>query len=179
MALQLRRAKTDWSGWCKMTVQGALWLAKCYPSILISVFLTGFSYFYQVVIQYCCQEAGWTPFQIWYFPKRSRVLPGIELVTSWMTDVLISILKGRSFFLNKCSNENENDKWYETEGGDSGECWWDEIWETGEPQEKSQPYRPPLCSRGNIVNIHPAGLGSKSRSGQFPGWDFSGVFPQL
>ena len=43
-------------------------------------------------------------------PEKSRVLPGIELVTSWMTDVLISILKGRSFFLNKCSNENENDK---------------------------------------------------------------------
>ena len=28
MALQLWRAKTDWSGCCQMTVQGALWLAK-------------------------------------------------------------------------------------------------------------------------------------------------------
>ena len=28
VALQLRRAKTDWSGCCLMTVQGALWLAK-------------------------------------------------------------------------------------------------------------------------------------------------------
>ena len=28
VALQLRRAKTDWSGCCQMAVQGALWLAK-------------------------------------------------------------------------------------------------------------------------------------------------------
>ena len=28
MALQLRRAKTDWSGCCQMAVQGALWLAN-------------------------------------------------------------------------------------------------------------------------------------------------------
>ena len=28
MALQIRRAKTDWSGCCQMAVQGALWLAK-------------------------------------------------------------------------------------------------------------------------------------------------------
>ena len=28
MALQPRGAKTDWSGYCQMAVQGALWLAK-------------------------------------------------------------------------------------------------------------------------------------------------------
>ena len=45
MALQLRRAKTDWNDCCQMAVQEALWLAKRYPSTLISVFLTGFRYF--------------------------------------------------------------------------------------------------------------------------------------
>ena len=35
-----------------MTGQGALWLAKRYPSTLISVFLTGFRYFsYQAATQ--------------------------------------------------------------------------------------------------------------------------------
>ena len=45
MVLQLRRAKTDWSGCCQMAVQGTLWLAKRYPS-------TWFCYFsYQVATQ--------------------------------------------------------------------------------------------------------------------------------
>ena len=52
VSLQLRRAKTDWSGCCQMAVQGALWLVKRYPSTLISVFVTGFRYFsYQVATQ--------------------------------------------------------------------------------------------------------------------------------
>ena len=54
VALQLRRAKTDWNGCCQM----ALWLAKCYPSTLISVFLTGFRYFsYQAATQLASR--GW------------------------------------------------------------------------------------------------------------------------
>ena len=58
VALQLRRAKTDWSGCCQMAVQGTLWLAKRYPSTLISVFLTGFRYFsYQVATQ--LSSRGW------------------------------------------------------------------------------------------------------------------------
>ena len=41
-----------------MAVQGNLWLAKRYPSTLISVFLTGFRYFsYQVATQLASQ--GW------------------------------------------------------------------------------------------------------------------------
>ena len=58
VALQLRRAKTDWNGGCQMAVQGALWLAKRYPSTLISVFLTGFRYFsYQAATQLASR--GW------------------------------------------------------------------------------------------------------------------------
>ena len=58
MALQLRRAKTDRSDCCQMAVQGALWLAKRYPSILISVFLTEFRYFsYQAATQ--LSSRGW------------------------------------------------------------------------------------------------------------------------
>ena len=39
-------------GCCQMAEQGTLWLAKCYPSTLISVFLTRFCYFlYQVATQ--------------------------------------------------------------------------------------------------------------------------------
>ena len=56
--LHLQRAKTDWNGCCQVSVQGALWLAKRYPSILILVFLTGFCYCsYQVAIQLSSQ--GW------------------------------------------------------------------------------------------------------------------------
>ena len=41
-----------------MAVQGALWLAKRYPSTLISVFLTGFLYFsYQAATQLASR--GW------------------------------------------------------------------------------------------------------------------------
>ena len=41
-----------------MTVQGTLWLAKHYPSTLISVFLTGFRYLsYQVDTQF--SSRGW------------------------------------------------------------------------------------------------------------------------
>ena len=58
VALQLRRAKTDWSGYCQMAVQVALRLAKRYPSTLISVFVIGFRYFsYQVSNQ--LSSRGW------------------------------------------------------------------------------------------------------------------------
>ena len=58
LALQLQRAKTDWSCFCQMAVQGTLWLAKRYPSTLILVFLTRFhSFSYQVATQLSSQ--GW------------------------------------------------------------------------------------------------------------------------
>ena len=61
VALQLRRAKTEWSGCCQMAVQGTLRLAKRYPSTLISVFLTGFRYFsYQVATQLASR--GWVDY---------------------------------------------------------------------------------------------------------------------
>ena len=45
-----------------MTVQGALWLAKRYPSTLISVYLTGLRYFsYQAGTNWP-HETGCTPF---------------------------------------------------------------------------------------------------------------------
>ena len=69
MALQLRIAKTDWSGCYQMSLQEALWLATRYPSTLISVFLTGFRYFsYQVATQ--LSSRGWVdPVQDLYVQK--------------------------------------------------------------------------------------------------------------
>ena len=52
MALQLQRVKTNSSDCYQIAVHGALWLAKRYPSTLISDFLTGFRHFsYQVAVQ--------------------------------------------------------------------------------------------------------------------------------
>ena len=60
-----------------MAVQVALWLAKRYPSTLISVFLTGFCYFSnQVTTQ--LSSRGWVD------PVPDPVLPGIDPGTSWM-----------------------------------------------------------------------------------------------
>ena len=51
-----------------MAVQGALWLAKRYPSTLISVFLTGFRYFsHQAATQLASR--GWVD------PVPDRILP--------------------------------------------------------------------------------------------------------
>ena len=52
VALQLRRAKTDWSGCCQMTLQGALWLAMRLSLNLNFSFLNRIRYFlYQVATQ--------------------------------------------------------------------------------------------------------------------------------
>ena len=67
VALQLRRSKTDRSSCCQMVVQGTLWLAKRYPSILISVFLTGFRYLYQVATQLSSRD--------WVDPVPDPILP--------------------------------------------------------------------------------------------------------
>ena len=45
VALQSRRAKTDWSGCCQMAVQGTLWLTKRLSLNINFSFLTGFRYF--------------------------------------------------------------------------------------------------------------------------------------
>ena len=93
MALQLRRAKIDWSGCCQMAVQGALWLAKRYPSTLISVFLTRFHYFsYQAATQLTSRV--WVdpvpdPMLLEKFLRYSRQLnPG---PLGWQSDVLTTI----------------------------------------------------------------------------------------
>ena len=59
-----------------MAVQGALWLAKGYPSTLISVFLTGFRYFsYQAATQLFSR--GWVD------PIPGPILPEKFLGYSW------------------------------------------------------------------------------------------------
>ena len=50
-----------------MAVQGALWLAKRYPSTLISVFLTGFRYF-------SCQAATQLASRGWVDPVPDAIL---------------------------------------------------------------------------------------------------------
>ena len=58
VALQLRRATTDWSGGCWMTVQGALWLAKRLSLNLNFSFLIRICYFsYQIATQ--LSSRGW------------------------------------------------------------------------------------------------------------------------
>ena len=76
-----------------MAVQGALWLAKRYPSILISVFLTGFRYFsYKAATQ--LSSRGWVdhvPYPILLekflgFSRESNPGP-----LGWQSDVLTTI----------------------------------------------------------------------------------------
>ena len=107
MALQLRRAKTNWSDCCQMAVQGALWLAKRYPSTLISVFLTGFRYFsYQIATQ--LSSRGWVdpvpdlvlPEKILGYSRESNLGP-----LGWQSDVLTTI-PNRQFNLMKISYQN-------------------------------------------------------------------------
>ena len=68
-----------------MAVQGALWLAKRYPSTLISVFLTDFRYFsYQAAYPIGLTRLGGPRSRPYTSRKISRVEPGIEPGTSWM-----------------------------------------------------------------------------------------------
>ena len=85
VALQLRRAKTDRSGFCQMTVQGALWLAKRLSlnhnfSFLNRILLRLISSSYPVVLT----RLGGPRSRPYTSRKISRVLPGIEPGTSWM-----------------------------------------------------------------------------------------------
>ena len=98
VALQLRRAKTDGSGCCQMAAQEALWLGKRYPSILISVLLTGFRYFsYKAATQLASR--GWVdpvpdPILLEKFLVYSRESnPG---PLGWQSDVLTTIPNRRS-----------------------------------------------------------------------------------
>ena len=82
-----------------MAGQGALWLAKRYPSTLISVFLTEFRYFsYQVATQ--LSSRGWVD------PVSDPILPEkfVELSRGsnqgslgWRSDVLTTIPNSCSF----------------------------------------------------------------------------------
>ena len=68
MVLQFRRAKTDWSGCCQMTVQGDLWLAKCLSLNLNFSFLKRIRYFwYQVATQLSSRS--------WVDPVPDPILP--------------------------------------------------------------------------------------------------------
>ena len=106
VALQLQRVKTDWSGCCQMAVQGNLWLAKHYPSTLISVFLTGFRYFsYQIATQ--LSSRGWVD------PVPDPILPEKFLGYSresnpgplgWQSDMLTTIPNRRSLNHSTCAN---------------------------------------------------------------------------
>ena len=93
MALQLRRAKTDWSGCCQMTAQGALWLAKRLSLNLNFSFLNRIRYFsYQVATQLSPRD--------WVDPVPDPILPEKFLGYSresnpgplgWQSEVLTTI----------------------------------------------------------------------------------------
>ena len=93
VALQLRRAKTDRSGCCQMTIQGALWLAKRLSLNLNFSFLNRIRYFsYQVATQ--LSSRGWVD------PVPDLILPEKFLGYSresnpgplgWQSDIYIYI----------------------------------------------------------------------------------------
>ena len=93
VALQLRRAKTDWSGCCQMTVQGALWLAKRLSLTLNFSFLNRIHYF-------SCQVATQLSSRGSVDPVPEPILPEKFLGYSresnpgplgWQSDVLTTI----------------------------------------------------------------------------------------
>ena len=95
MALEPRRAKTDWSGCCQMAVQGALWLAKRLSLNLNSNFLNRISL---LLIQIATQ----LPSRGWVDPVPDPILPEkISRVAysresnpgpiGWQSDVLTTI----------------------------------------------------------------------------------------
>ena len=110
MALQLRRAKTDWSGCCQMTVQGALWLAKRLSlnlnfSFLNRISLLLISSSYPIVLT----RLGGPRFQTLSFQKKilgySRESNSGPL--GWQSDVLTTIP-------NKWSQEfRQTRKWFQ------------------------------------------------------------------
>ena len=92
-----------------MTVLGALWLAKRYPSTLISVCLTGFRYFsYQAATQLASR--GWVdpvpdPILLEKFLEYSRESnPG---PLGWQSDVLTTIPNTWSSYRNMHSQNLE------------------------------------------------------------------------
>ena len=102
VALQLRRAKTDWSGCCQMAVQGALWLAKRLSLNFNFSSLNRIRYFsYQVDTQ--LSSRGWVD------PVPDPILPEKFLRYSresnpgplgWQSDVLTTIPNRRSKHFN-------------------------------------------------------------------------------
>ena len=93
VALQLRRAKSDWSGCCQLAVQGALWLAKRLSLNLNFSFLNWISLLlisssYPIVLT----RLGGPRSRPYTSRKNFRVEPGIEPGTSWMqSDVLTTV----------------------------------------------------------------------------------------
>ena len=96
MALQLRRAKTDWSGCCQMAVQGTLWLAKCLSLNLNFSFLNRISLLLnQIATQ--LSSRGWVD------PVPDHILPEKFLgqesnpgPLAWQSDMLTTIPNRRS-----------------------------------------------------------------------------------
>ena len=99
VALQPRRAKTDWSGCCQMSVQGALWLAKHLSLNLNFSFLNRISLFlisssYPIVLT----RLGVPRSRPLYFQKKFL---GYDWELSagplrWQSDMLTTIPKRRS-----------------------------------------------------------------------------------
>ena len=74
VALQPRRAKTDWSGCCQMAVQGAFWLTK-----LLSLNLN-FSFINRISLLLISSSYPIALMRL----GGARSRPGIKLDTSWM-----------------------------------------------------------------------------------------------
>ena len=96
MALQPRRAKTDWSGYCQMAVQGALWLSKRLSLNLNFSFLHRISL---LLIQVATQlsSRGWVdpvpdfilPEKFLWYSRESNPGP-----IGWQSDLLTTIPNG-------------------------------------------------------------------------------------
>ena len=101
MALQPRRAKTDWGGCCQMTAQGSLWLAKHFSLNLYFSFLNWISL---LLIQVATQLSlrGWVnpvpdptlPEKFLGYSRESNLGP-----FGWQSDVLTTIPNRRSVLM--------------------------------------------------------------------------------
>ena len=106
VALQFRKAKTDWSGCCQMTVQGALWLVKRLSLDLNFSFLNRISLLL-ISSSYQLSSRGWVepipdpilPEKILWYSRGSNPGP-----LGWQSDVLTTIPNRRSFSLVSCGN---------------------------------------------------------------------------
>ena len=100
--LQLRRARTDWSGCYQMAIHGALWLGKRLSLNLKFSFLIRISLHISSSYQIVLTWLGGPRSRSYTSGKICRVQPGIEPGASWMTYVcskLFIMLCLRALFL--------------------------------------------------------------------------------